>query len=273
MTGPTSFQTTYGGTGPENYERFFVPAIGRPMATDLIDLAALQPGERVLDVACGTGIVARLARERIGAGTTLAGLDPDPGMLAVAREVAAGTGIEWHPSSAESMPVSDASFDVVLSQMGLQFVPDKIAAVQEIARVLAPGGRVALNVVGPRPGLMSVLAGALATHVGSDSSKFVDIVFSLHDTDRIQSLLAEAGLREVSVTSRIKTLELPPPAEFLWQYIHSTPLRGLVARVDDDVRAALENEVLRGWQAFMRNGTLRLELPVVEATAKEAVSG
>jgi ubiquinone/menaquinone biosynthesis C-methylase UbiE len=273
MSGPTFSETTYGGTGPENYERFFVPAIGRPMATDLIDLAALQPGERVLDVACGTGIVARLAREKIGAGATLAGLDPDPGMLAVAGEVAAGTGIEWHPSSAESMPLSDASFDVVLSQMGLQFVPDKAAAVKEIARVLAPGGRVALNVVGPRPGLMSVLADALATHVSSQSSKFVDVVFSLHDTGRIESLLANAGLRDVTVTSRIKTLELPPPADFLWQYIQSTPLRGVVAQVGADARAALQDEVLREWRAFMRNGTLVLELPVIEATAKESVPG
>lgn len=267
MSEATFSETTYGGTGPENYERYFVPAIGRPVARDLIDLAALAPGERVLDVACGTGIVARLAREEVGAGGSVAGLDPNPGMLAVAREAAAGTGIEWHQASAESMPLADASFDVVLSQMGLQFVPDRAAAVDEVARVLAPGGRVALNVVGPRPEVMTVLAEALATHVSPDASKFVNVVFSLHERDEIEGLLAGAGLRDVTVTSRTKRLELPPPADFLWQYVHGTPLGGLVAKAGDDARAALEDEVVRGWQPFVEDGTLVLEVPVVEVTA------
>lgn len=260
-------ETRYGSTGPENYERFFVPAIGRPVATDLIELAALEPGERVLDVACGTGIVARLAREEVGADGTVAGLDPNPGMLAVAREVAAGTGVEWHQASAESMPLPDASFDVVLSQMGLQFVPDKSAAVDEMARVLAPGGRLALNVVGPRPDVMTVLADALASHVGPESSGFVDVVFSLHDQDRIEGLFADAGLRDVAVTSRVKRLELPPPTDFLWQYIHSTPLAGAVAQADDDARAAFEEEVVRRWQPFTEDGTLVLRVPIIEVRA------
>jgi ubiquinone/menaquinone biosynthesis C-methylase UbiE len=267
MSTATFSETAYGGTGPESYERFFVRDIGRPVAADLIELAALAPGERVLDVACGTGIVARLAREEVGAGGAVAGLDPNPGMLAVAREVAAGTGIEWHQASAESMPLEDASFDVVLSQMGLQFVPDRAAAAGEMARVLAPGGRLALNVVGPRPQVMTVLAEALVTHVSPDAGKFVDVVFSLHDEDEIQGLLAGAGLQDVTVGSRSKRLELPPPADFLWQYVHGTPLGGLVATAGEDARAALEDEVVRGWQPFVEGGALVLEVPVVEVTA------
>lgn len=260
-------ETTYAGTGPENYERFFVPAIGKPVATDLVDLAALEPGERVLDVACGTGVVARLAREEVGADGTVAGLDPNPGMLAVAREVAPGLGIEWHQAAAESMPVPDASFDVVLSQMGLQFIPNKAAAASEMTRVLAPGGRLALNVVGPRPDVMTVLSDALARHVGPDSSGFVDVVFSLHDQGLIEGLFADAGLRDVAVTSRVKRLDLPPPADFLWQYVHSTPLAGAVAQAGDDARAALEEEVVRRWQPFTEDGTLVLEVPIIEVRA------
>ena len=91
----------FGGNAPENYERFFVPAIGAPVAADLIDIAALRPGERVLDVACGTGVVARLAAERVGTTGTVAGLDINPGMLVVARSVApSGVAIEWHEASA-----------------------------------------------------------------------------------------------------------------------------------------------------------------------------
>ena len=79
-----NFYEAYGGSAPENYERYFIPAIGAPLATDLIDTAALRPSERVLDVACGTGVVARLAAERVGATGTVAGIDINPGMLAVA---------------------------------------------------------------------------------------------------------------------------------------------------------------------------------------------
>jgi len=118
-----------GGNPPANYERFFVPAIGAPLAKDLIRVAALRPGERVLDVACGTGVVARFASEQVGTTGTVVGLDVNPGMLAVARSATPpGMSIEWHQASAEGMPFPDAAFDVVLCQMGLQFMPNKQAA-------------------------------------------------------------------------------------------------------------------------------------------------
>ena len=89
--------------------------IAAPLATDLIDIAALGLGERVLDVACGTGVVARLAAERVGATGTVAGIDLNPGMLEVARSVTPPSmAIEWHESSAEAIPLPDEAFDVVL---------------------------------------------------------------------------------------------------------------------------------------------------------------
>jgi ubiquinone/menaquinone biosynthesis C-methylase UbiE len=119
------FGKDYSANVAENYERFFVPAIGAPVAADLIECAELRPGERVLDVACGTGVVARLAAERVGGTGAVAGLDLNPGMLAVARSVTpSDMVIDWHEASAEAMPLSDESFDVVLCQLGLQFVPD-----------------------------------------------------------------------------------------------------------------------------------------------------
>ena len=106
------FGTAYGGNLPANYERFFVPAIGAPLATDLIRLAALRPGERVLDVACGTGVVARLASQQVGDTGTVTGLDVNPGMLAVARSATPpDMPIDWHEASAEAMSLPDASFD------------------------------------------------------------------------------------------------------------------------------------------------------------------
>ena len=125
----------YGGSAPENYQRYFVPAIGGPFAADLIAEAALRSGERVLDVACGTGVVARLAAERVGPGGTVAALDLNPAMLSVARSLpSTGAAIRWYETSAESIPLPDTAFDVVLCQLGLQFVADKSAALREMRR-------------------------------------------------------------------------------------------------------------------------------------------
>lgn len=260
----------FSGSAPESYERFFVPVIPAPLATDLIDIVALRPGEHVLDVACGTGVVARLAAERVGAIGTVAGIDLNPGMLEVARSVTPPSmSIEWYQSSAEAMPLPDEAFDVVLCQMGLQFVPDKLAALREIQRVLAPGGRLIINVVGPEPRVFAILAEALAHHIKPEISGFVDLVFSLHDPGELQHLITGAGFHEVAVQSDIQTLRLPAPEEFLWQYVLSTPLANAVAQVDDATRAALERDVVAKWQEFSEDGALMLQMGVVVATARK----
>jgi SAM-dependent methyltransferase len=127
-----------------NYERYFVPAIGGPLAEELVAAAALRTGERVLDVACGTGVVARHAADRVGPAGSVAGADINAGMLEVARTVAMSSGrtsIQWYETAAEAMPLPDGEFDVVLCQLALQFFADKAAALREMRRVLASGGR------------------------------------------------------------------------------------------------------------------------------------
>jgi len=140
--------TGYKGSAAELFERYRVPAIFGPWAADLVALAALQPGEWVLDVACGTGVVARLAAQRVGPTGTVVGLDLEPEMLAVAHALPPppGAPITWHEGDASAMPLADAAFDVVLCQQRVQFFPDRTAALHEMYRVLAPGGRLALSV-------------------------------------------------------------------------------------------------------------------------------
>lgn len=260
----------YGGSAAENYQRYFVPTIGAPLAADLVDVAALRPGERVLDVACGTGVVARLAAERVGATGTVAGVDLNPGMLAVARSVTPrGMSIEWYQTSAEAMPLPDEAFDVVLCQLGLQFLPDKPAAMREMKRVLVPAGRLVINVVGPKPPVFTILAEALARHIKPETSGFVDLVFSLHDTGELQRLISDAGFHDVAIQYNTRTLRLPPPEEFLWQIVQSTPLADAVAQVDEDRRAALERDVVASWQAFVEDGALTLQLGIAAATARK----
>ena len=264
------FGKTYAGPPPANYERYFVPAIGAPLAADLIRLAALRPGERVLDVACGTGVVARLASQQVGATGTVAGLDINPGMLAVARSATPpGMPIEWHEASAETIPLPDASLDVVLCQMGLQFMPDKHAALREMRRVLVRGGRLILNVPGPTPRLFTIMAEALERHISKEAAGFVNQVFSLHDTAEIRNLVSAAGFHDVSVESDNNSLSLPAPEEFLWQYVHSTPLAGAVAQTDEDRRSSLEHDVVAKWQEFVKDRDFVLQARMVMVTARK----
>jgi ubiquinone/menaquinone biosynthesis C-methylase UbiE len=249
------FGRDYGGSAPpENYERYFVPAIGGPLAEDLIADAALQPGESILDVACGTGVVARLAAGRVGTTGRVAALDQNPAMLSTARSIACpGAPIGWYESSAESIPLPDGAFDVVFCQLGLQFVADKGAALREIHRVLAPGGRVLASTPSPNP-LFDVLENALARHVGSAAAAFVRVVFSLNDPATIERLFREAEFHEVRVRTYTKPLRLPAAREFLWQYVHSTPLAGMLPDLDPARKAALQDDVVHGWQPWSEDG-------------------
>jgi ubiquinone/menaquinone biosynthesis C-methylase UbiE len=260
----------YGGNAAENYEQYFVPTIGTPFATALLDAAMLQVGERVLDIACGTGVVTRLAAERVGPMGAVAGLDVNHAMLAVARSVpSTGTAIDWHEANAESLPLADGSFDVVVSSLGLQFVADKASALHEMRRVLAPEGRLAIATVGPTPPLFAILEQALARHVKPEVAAFVRAVFSLYEPQELEKLTSSAGLHETEVRSTTLSLTLPEPSEFLWQYVHSTPLAAAVAQLDDEARAALERDVVAGWRSFVKDGTLTEDLCVVMTTARK----
>jgi SAM-dependent methyltransferase len=167
------------------------------------------------------------------------------------------------------MPLPDASFDVVLCQMGLQFVADKHAALREMRRVLASGGRLIINVPGPTPRPLAIMGEALARHIGAEAAGFVNHVFSLHDTAALQNLISGAGFHDVSAQADIRRLRLSAPEEFLWQYVHSTPLAGAVAQVNDERRASLERDVVAKWQEFVEDYALVLHVRIVVATARK----
>jgi len=261
---------TYGGTAPENYERYFGPAIALPLATELVETALLSPGDRVLDVACGTGVVARLAAEQVGAAGHVTGLDMNPGMLGVARSVVSPAAIEWHEGIAEDTQLSDTAYDAALCQMGLQFFADRGAALAELYRVLVPGGRLVANVPGPMPPVFQILQRAIRDHVSPEIAKFLSVVFSLDDARELEGLIAGSGFREMSVRLSPTVLRLPPPEDFLWQYVWSTPLAEAVGRLSEQERETLKRDVLAGWEGLTQDGALILRLDVLTATAKRA---
>jgi ubiquinone/menaquinone biosynthesis C-methylase UbiE len=205
-------------------------------------------------VACGTGVVARLAAERVGPGGAVAALDVNPSMLSAARAIpSSGAAIQWYETSAEAMPLPDRAFDVILCQLGLQFVADKKAALQEMRRVLVPGGRVLVSVPPPNA-FFDVLDDALARHVGDEAAGFVRMVFSLSVAPAIEELFRDAGFDDVAVRTYSKRLRLPGARDFLWQYVHSTPLTGMLSNLDPARVAALEQDVVSGWQSWSDAG-------------------
>ena len=253
----------YGGNAPENYERYFVPVIGGPLAKELMEVAALKQGERVLDVACGTGIVARLAADFVGKTGKVVAVDMNAAMLNVAQNAAAGKSIVWRESNAENLPFENDSFDVVLSQLGLQFFQNRAGAVSEMRRVLCSGGRVLVRTAGPTPELFTIFQEALAQHVSKELSAFVQKVFSFYDKEEIYQMFSTAGFQDISIRQESKTVHLPEPQEFLWQYVSSTPLAGPLAQVDDATRSALQQELVTRWEPFVEKGRMHLNIPDV----------
>ena len=267
----TSLYAKYAASAAENYERHFVPAIGTPFARRLLAAAQLARGERVLDVACGTGVAARLAAEAVGPSGTVAGLDPTAGMLALARSVSPAT-IDWHEAPAEAMPFPDGAFDVALCSMGLQFFTDKVQGVREMHRILVPGGRAVVSTPGPTPPLFEAVGAALTDHLGPDASRFVNVVFSVHDPAETRALFAEAGFEEAEVEVGRIALRLPPPADFFWQYVQSTPLAAVAAGLDETARTALERDVVERCQPFVDGGATVMEPGLLVVTGRRSGS-
>ncbi len=226
------------GSAPALYQRYLVPAVTALWAADLVDRAALQAGEGVLDVACGTGVVARIAAERVGASGRVAALDLNSGMLTVARSLPmvanASAVIAWYEGSALALPFPDAVFDVVLCQLGLQFFPDCPLALREMRRGLTSRGRIALNVFGPieHNPATHALSVALDSHIGPDASRAKRAEHALSDTEDLRKLMAGAGFHTVIIETATKLVRFPSPSDYVRIQLTATPLATLAATYD-----------------------------------------
>lgn len=266
----TAYNASFGGNAAENYEKYFVPVIGGPFGADLVRDAALQPGERVLDVACGTGTIARLAAERVGPTGAVSALDVNAAMLSVARSLPSAIPIKWYETAAESVPLPDASFDVVLCQFGLQFMEGKSAALREMHRVLRPSGRLVISTPMPNA-FFDVLDRAIARHVSEEASAFVHAVFSMNDAAEMEALLREAGLEALAIRPHRKQLQLPAARDFMWQYIYCTPLMALLPQSGNAQTEALERDVVTGWKPWASGEGMRCDQAALVSSARRPI--
>jgi SAM-dependent methyltransferase len=242
----------------EMYEASFVPSLFAGLADQLVAAAGIAPGQRVLDVACGTGIVARTAADRAGDRGRVTGLDLNDAMLTVARRVRPD--LDWRQGDAASLPFPERSFDVVLCQSGLMFLPDVAGAVREMARVVADGGTVGAQVwssldrqTGIRP-----LAEAVARHAGRDSVDLISTYFRLGDRVRFTGHFDAAGLRVTSVRSLPVLLRAPSIDQYVTTEVESTPL---ISRISDETYRRIREDARTGLAAFC-DATGELSLPL-----------
>lgn len=218
-----------------------------PWGQRLIDRVAPRPGEHVLDVACGTGLCARLAGARVGPSGRVVGVDAAPAMPAVADEAAADAAapIEWLEGDAAALPVTDVAFDVVVCQQSLQFFGDRAAALDEIHRVAKPGGWVALSVwrdIERCPGFAR-LADALTAHIGAEVGAAMRVPFFLTDAEELRGLLAAAAFADVRITRAFGAFRYPSAVRFLWEYARVAPwLVEPLGSLDEDARRPLTDD-------------------------------
>jgi len=251
------------GSAAEVYEKELVPVVFGPWAPLVMDLAHPQKGDRVLDVACGTGIVARLVADRVGPTGAVVGVDLNPGMLKVARAVCSRGSdssrlIEWREASADKLPFPNASFNVAYCQLGLQFFADRAAALREMHRVLAAGGRLALMVwrgIEESPGF-AVLAQALERHVSQAAANIMRAPFGLSNADELTALVRNAGFRDVVVQQRVGMVRFPTVERFMLSYVAGSPLAGPVSQANDAARAALTADARNALEKYTSNGEL-----------------
>ena len=241
--------------GPAAYEEYLVPAIFESWADRLVDRVAIQPDDRVLDVACGTGIVSRCVGERLGTDGTVIGLDLNERMLEVAS--AAGSAvqpqIEWRRGDATDLPFPAEHFDVVCCQQALQFFDDPAAALDEMYRVLEPGGRLGVSVWRPlsfNPGYVA-LADAFERHVGDTAATMMRSPFPAWNGETFRSFARDVGFDTFTITIEIGSVRYPSVEAFVRREAASSPLADSLSELEQEVQEAIVRDVRESIETYI----------------------
>lgn len=225
------------------YEALHVPAVFQQWAARVLDAVSIEPGHRVLDVACGTGVLAREAAARVGPAGFVAGIDPGPGMLAVAEQLAPT--IAWRQGTAESLPYADQAFDTVVSQFGLMFFTDRCEALREILRVLTPGGSLAIAVWDTleNSAAYPIEVDLLERLAEQDAADALRAPFVLGDRQELAALFESAGVVTVEITTLDGTARFPSIRSMVEADLRGwLPVMGIVLEEEQIQRTLVEAE-------------------------------
>jgi ubiquinone/menaquinone biosynthesis C-methylase UbiE len=246
------------GDAPTAYTRFAYK-IMEPWTDDLILSGRCRDGDRVLDVACGPGLVASRVNLVSRKLCTVTGIDLNEGMLNVARS---NPHVTWQQGSATALPFDPDSFDVVLCQQGLQFFPDRSTAMMEMARVLVPGGRIALNVWGrlERQPFHAEVISAIGLFIGPEAQATFDAAFSLNTAEELHHLARSAGLRNSHVRFEHRTMRFPVPAKLIAGFVAGTPVSTQYLAMPDDRKQAFMTHVIKQLDSYVDDDGLAVPM-------------
>ena len=259
---------------PASYERYLAPAMFAPLAEAVADAVEVSPGECALDVACGTGVLTRTIASRSGTGGHVTGIDLGEGMLDRARTwppVEGDAPIDYVQGSADQLPFDDGAFTVITCQQGLQFFPDRDAALREFRRVLAPGGRLAIACWTDLPDTAGwyALTEAIEHHIGRDVADILRAPYGLSDPGELRRLLEEAGYDDVVVEiERVRARFAGGAEQFAAGVAGSNPAAGPFAAAGDHRRAAVVTELAPRLEHLIADGHITFEMPSLIAVAR-----
>jgi ubiquinone/menaquinone biosynthesis C-methylase UbiE len=245
------------------YAQHFDPAFGRRFAERALDALAVVRGTRVLDVACGPGVFARLSAHVVGPAGRVVGIDPSPIAVSTARRIDRTSTVDWQPWVEGGLPFADGSFDVVACQHALHRLADPVSTVQEMRRLLAPGGRLGITTWGPIEENPAFAAQLDATvKAGLDDSGAVESLldaFAWHRTDDLEQLAQGAGLTDVSCQAVRMLAALPPVAQWVRVYETVPPLSQIWPGCDQQVRIRFLSRATELLRPFEHDGVLRVQ--------------
>lgn len=244
------------GNAAENYEVCVSHFMG-PCSDRILEFARIRAGEHVLDVACGTGFVARRAPSLVGEGGRVIGVDLNPAMIAVARSVSTGLApsVEWHQADAQHLPVDDHRVDVAICQQGLQYFADPGAAIADMHRVLRPGGRLVASVwsrVSESP-YFAACDAAIAAYLDLETQTTWAAAFGMADREPLAGLLKRGGFKGIEVQRDRVEVRLPNLNSFIPCHLASTPWGAAVAALSPAEQHSF-SEVVRQRLAPYRDG-------------------
>jgi ubiquinone/menaquinone biosynthesis C-methylase UbiE len=242
------------GNSPAAYEEYLVPGFFKPWAETLVQLSSPSAGSTILDVACGTGIVARTAAAKAGSAAQVTGLDINPQMLNKAAEMAEREGLEigWQQGDAGDLPFEDNRFDHLFCQQAVQFFPEPQRVLREMQRVLKPEGVLALNIlrsIRHNPAYR-ILADELEKHAGQTAGTMMRSPFPDWDQKMVRNMVSEAGFEEILIHLEIISMRYPSPEEFLRREAASSPLAKEVESMDPDIRRKLIDDLHKSLEPY-----------------------
>jgi ubiquinone/menaquinone biosynthesis C-methylase UbiE len=255
---------------PRHYDEYLVPGMFVPLAQVVAEAVEAAPGDRVLDVGCGSGVLSRELARRVAPDGSVVGSDLGEGMLVVARGYASAIPISYVQADAEQLPFADAEFSAVTCQQALQFFPDRLAALAEFRRVLAAGGRLAVACWCSIEGTagMRAIAAALDLHIGPHAGDMMRAPFVIEDPAELRTLLESAGFSDIVVEIERIEARYPTPEQFAPRTIAGGPIAPLFAAATDEQRAEITADVAAALAPYVDEGMAVFEAPTLIAVAR-----